>query len=50
MPGWQGNAEKVRELIARYISADVTSIALMRDTTEGLNSFIRSISFKPGDK
>ncbi|KAE8423928.1 pyridoxal phosphate-dependent transferase [Aspergillus pseudocaelatus] len=48
-PGWQQNAEKVRQLIARYINADSTSITLMRDTTEGLNNFIRSISFKPGD-
>ncbi|CAG7972740.1 unnamed protein product [Penicillium salamii] len=48
-PQWQQNTEKVRHLIARYINADPTSVAFMRDTTEGLGSFIRSIKFTPGD-
>ncbi|KAK7417451.1 hypothetical protein QQX98_004571 [Neonectria punicea] len=49
-PEWQAAAAETRELIARYINAESSdSVALMRDTTEGLNSFIRSIKFSPGD-
>ncbi|CAI7586814.1 unnamed protein product [Penicillium pancosmium] len=42
-------AEKARQLIARYIHADPTSVPFMRDTTERLNSLIRGIKFTPGD-
>lgn len=48
-PQWQQSTEKVRQLIARYINADPTSVAFMRDMTEGLNSFIRGIKFTPGE-
>ncbi|KAH7153366.1 pyridoxal phosphate-dependent transferase [Dactylonectria macrodidyma] len=49
-PEWQAIAVETRKLISRYINAESPeSVALMRDTTEGLNSFIRSLKFDPGD-
>ncbi|KAH8886131.1 PLP-dependent transferase [Thozetella sp. PMI_491] len=48
-PGWQEAAQDVRELLARYINADPTSLAITRDTTEGLNSFIQGLELKAGD-
>lgn len=49
-PKWQAAADEVRALVARYIKAEgPPSIAFTRDTTEALNSFIRSIPFEPGD-
>ncbi|KAL2836980.1 pyridoxal phosphate-dependent transferase [Aspergillus pseudoustus] len=48
-PQWQAEAEALRGLLARYIKAESSAIALTRDTTEGLNSFIRGLKFKPGD-
>ncbi|KAM5347312.1 hypothetical protein ACJ41O_010317 [Fusarium nematophilum] len=49
-PEWQRIAAETRDLIARYINAgSPESVALTRDTTEGLNSFIRGIKFTPGD-
>ncbi|KAI1075190.1 PLP-dependent transferase [Whalleya microplaca] len=47
---WQAKKEETRRLIARYINApDFSSIALTRDTTEGLGDFIHSIRFSRGD-
>lgn len=47
---WQSRAEETRGLLARYINApSPSSIAFTRDTTEGLNHFIRSLPFTPGD-
>ncbi|KAL2816544.1 pyridoxal phosphate-dependent transferase [Aspergillus granulosus] len=46
---WQATAEALRCLLARYINTESSAIALTRDTTEGLNSFIRGLKFKPGD-
>ncbi|KAI8285070.1 putative aminotransferase [Colletotrichum sp. SAR11_240] len=48
-PQWQSAVEETRELVGRYINADPSSIAFTRDTTEGLNSFARSLKFTPGD-
>ncbi|KAL4916423.1 pyridoxal phosphate-dependent transferase [Aspergillus aurantiobrunneus] len=48
-PGWLQTAEDVRALLAGYINADPTSIALTRDTTEGLNGFIPGLKSQPGD-
>ncbi|RDW68870.1 uncharacterized protein DSM5745_08630 [Aspergillus mulundensis] len=48
-PSWLATAEEVRCLLGRYIHTDATNIALTRDTTEGLNNFIRGLKFKPGD-
>ncbi|KPM42488.1 putative aminotransferase [Neonectria ditissima] len=49
-PEWQRIAEDTRNLIAQYINAgSPDSIALTRDTTEGLNCFIHSLKFEPGD-
>lgn len=46
---WLQTGEDARSLIARYINASPTSIAITRDTTEGLNNFAHSLKFKPGD-
>ncbi|RTE73804.1 hypothetical protein BHE90_011761 [Fusarium euwallaceae] len=49
-PEWQKTAVETRELIAKYINApSPESVALTRDTTEGLNCFIRGMKFAPGD-
>ncbi|GKT51152.1 uncharacterized protein ColSpa_11333 [Colletotrichum spaethianum] len=46
---WKEDVEAVRDLLARYIHADPLTIAFVRDTTEGLGSFIRGLEFTPGD-
>ncbi|KAJ0162917.1 Uncharacterized protein CTA2_3821 [Colletotrichum tanaceti] len=46
---WKEDGEAVRALLARYINADPSAIAFVRDTTEGLGSFIRGLKFSPGD-
>lgn len=48
-PSWQATVQETRELVARYINADSSSIAFTRDTTEALGDIIRSIPFTPGD-
>lgn len=48
-PQWQTAVEDTRALVGRYINADPTSIAFTRDTTEGLNYFIRSLKVEAGD-
>ncbi|GKT93832.1 putative class IV aminotransferase [Colletotrichum tofieldiae] len=48
-PCWKEDVEAVRELLARYTNADPSTIALVRDTTEGLGSFIHGLKFAPGD-
>ncbi|KAI8649472.1 hypothetical protein LRP88_00025 [Fusarium phalaenopsidis] len=49
-PEWQKTAIETRQLIATYINApSPESVALTRDTTEGLNCFIRGMKFTPGD-
>ncbi|KAF0327443.1 putative class IV aminotransferase [Colletotrichum asianum] len=46
---WRQVVEAVRQLLARYINTDPSSIAFVRDTTEGLGSFIHGLKFEPGD-
>ncbi|KAK1478572.1 hypothetical protein CCUS01_04918 [Colletotrichum cuscutae] len=46
---WKEDVEAVRELLGRYINTDPSTIAFVRDTTEGLGSFIRGLKFLPGD-
>ncbi|TQN67734.1 hypothetical protein CSHISOI_07714 [Colletotrichum shisoi] len=48
-PSWKEDVEAVRTLLARYINADPSTIAFVRDTTEGLGSFIHGLKFSPGD-
>lgn len=48
-PRWKEDVEAVRELLGRYINTDPSTIAFVRDTTEGLGSFIRGLTFQPGD-
>ncbi|KAF4466940.1 class IV aminotransferase [Fusarium albosuccineum] len=49
-PEWQKTAAETRNLLAQYINAPSPEcVALTRDTTEGLNCFIRSIKFSTGD-
>lgn len=40
----------VRRRLAEHLSCDTAEIALTRNTTEGLNIFIASIEFEPGDE
>ncbi|KAH0421669.1 hypothetical protein CcaCcLH18_13308 [Colletotrichum camelliae] len=46
---WRQDVEAVRQLLALYINTDPSSIAFVRDTTEGLGSFIHGLKFEPGD-
>ncbi|KAH6975117.1 pyridoxal phosphate-dependent transferase [Ilyonectria sp. MPI-CAGE-AT-0026] len=48
-PAWQAAVEEARKLLGRYINTDQSTIAFTRDTTEGLNNFIRGLRFQPGD-
>ncbi|KAF9873441.1 putative class IV aminotransferase [Colletotrichum karsti] len=46
---WRKDVEEVRKLLAQYINTEPSSIAFVRDTTEGLGSFIHGLKFNPGD-
>ncbi|KAF7557713.1 hypothetical protein G7Z17_g435 [Cylindrodendrum hubeiense] len=48
-PTWQVAVEETRKLVGRYINTDPSTIAFTRDTTEGLNNFVRGLHFQPGD-
>ncbi|KAF4535215.1 Aminotransferase class-V [Lasiodiplodia theobromae] len=49
-PTWQSRAEDLRALLATYLHApSASTIALTRDTTEGLNLIQRSLALQPGD-
>lgn len=41
---------EVRAHVARFVGADVEEIALLRNTTEGLNVVARGLSWTPGDE
>lgn len=48
-PLWKQDVEHLRALVARYINTDPSTIAFVRDTTEGLASFMHALRFEPGD-
>lgn len=48
--GWEQDKERVREKIAGYFSADKEEIAVIHNTTEGMNLFARSFNLKEGDE
>jgi selenocysteine lyase/cysteine desulfurase len=48
--GWNTDKERVRSLIADYFSADKEEIAIIHNTTEGMNLFARSFDLKAGDE
>jgi selenocysteine lyase/cysteine desulfurase len=41
---------EIRSEIARFVGADTDEIALLRNTTEGLNTVIRGLQWKQGDE
>lgn len=48
--GWSKEKEKTRQEIADYFSADKEEIALIHNTTEGMNLIAKSFDFKAGDE
>lgn len=48
-PLWKRDAEALRHLLARYTRVDPSSLAFVRDTTEGLGAFMHALRFQPGD-
>ncbi|PWL39460.1 aminotransferase [Flagellimonas aquimarina] len=48
--GWQKEKEKVRESVANLFSVDAEEIALIHNTTEGMNLIARSFNLQPGDE
>ncbi len=48
--GWNAEKEVVRKSIADYLSADPETIALIHNTSEGMNLFARSFDLKAGDE
>lgn len=48
--GWDDEKEKVRTRISEYFGVDREEIALMHNTSEGMNLFARSFNLKPGDE
>ncbi|VUC31690.1 unnamed protein product [Clonostachys rosea] len=48
-PEWKKTVEEARKLVGRYIQTDPSNIAFVRDTTEGLGSFMHGLDFEPGD-
>ncbi|MDT0605844.1 aminotransferase class V-fold PLP-dependent enzyme [Croceitalea rosinachiae] len=48
--GWEGEKEKVREKVAQLFSVSSEEIALIHNTTEGMNLIARSFDLLPGDE
>ncbi len=48
--GWQEEKEGVRKKIAELFSVSAEEIALIHNTTEGMNLIARSFSLQPGDE
>jgi len=48
--GWNDQKEDVRKRIAAYFSVDSEEIAIIHNTTEGMNLFARSFDLKAGDE
>lgn len=48
-PAWARGVEELRELSARMIGAEPAEIALVRNTTEGINLVAEGFPWKPGD-
>jgi selenocysteine lyase/cysteine desulfurase len=47
---WDDEKEATREKVARMFSADAEEIALIHNTTEGMNIIASSLNLKPGDE
>jgi len=48
--GWDENKEQVRSSVADYFSANSEEIAIIHNTSEGMNLFARSLGLKAGDE
>ncbi|KAK4076581.1 uncharacterized protein Triagg1_4184 [Trichoderma aggressivum f. europaeum] len=48
-PLWKQDTEQLRSLLARYLQTEPSSLAFVRDTTEGLGSFMHGLRFEKGD-
>ncbi|MEE4114689.1 MAG: aminotransferase class V-fold PLP-dependent enzyme, partial [Marinilabiliaceae bacterium] len=48
--GWNGEKEDVRKLIATLLGADKEEIAIIHNTSEGMNIFARSFNLREGDE
>jgi selenocysteine lyase/cysteine desulfurase len=48
--GWQKEKEATRQKVANLFSVDKEEIALIHNTTEGMNLIARSFDFQPGDE
>lgn len=48
--GWNKEKEKVRKMSADLFSVSEEEIALIHNTTEGMNLIAKSMDFKPGDE
>ncbi|KAJ3539031.1 hypothetical protein NM208_g5650 [Fusarium decemcellulare] len=46
---WLSAVKDTRELVARYLKTDSSTISFTRDTSEGLSYFIRSVPLQAGD-
>ena len=48
--GWNGEKEDVRKLLAILLGADKEEIAIIHNTSEGMNIFARSFNLREGDE
>lgn len=48
-PLWKQDTEQLRSLLARHLQTEPSSLAFVRDTTEGLGSFMHGLRFEKGD-
>jgi len=48
--GWDDEKESVRKRVADYFNTETDQIALIHNTTEGMNLFAHSFDLKPGDE
>lgn len=48
--GWSKEKEETRKSVANFLSVDKEEIALIHNTTEGMNLIARSFDLQPGDE
>lgn len=48
--GWNEDKERVRTRVSEYFGVDSEEIALIHNTSEGMNLFARSFKLRPGDE
>jgi len=48
--GWYANLDELRKLTAKLINAESSEIALVKNTSEGIATVARGLTWRPGDR